>query len=188
MASNQDFSVLLKSSLSTLLKVKPTNPYSFLSDFYFNSCHRNEPIFNAYACLLTNQTLLKQKIGDAFEILVNPSSIEQQQYLSCGVRLKDFFALLSFFCKGIEPLQLALGRICTLFIDSEERISFTVFFKLVLIHLLFQEITNQLLSFFKKSFPKKTISREEFHQLIQSSFQSGGFSEYMFFLFCPFIQ
>ena len=131
----------LKNALTLTLRIRPANPYAFLSEYFLNAHHRSEPIFHAYAFVtLAHWTVsgLNERMGLSYETLVQPSS----PGYTAGIRLKDFFALTTFFCRGFEPIQLALGKVCSAVIDSDERISFSIFYNLILIHLITQGISK----------------------------------------------
>ena len=136
----------IKKSLLLLERVQPRNPYAFLSEYYFFASHpKDELIFTTYS-LLTRQPWtspnLISRVGDAFETLLQPSENQQES----GVRLKDFFSLTTYFCKSMEPIQLALINVSNSMIDIHEKIPFDIFFDLIVIHLFIQDLLVFLLS------------------------------------------
>jgi hypothetical protein len=147
----------LKQALVYLLDLKPAEPYAFLSDYLYHCAstktHQGDLFISYYLLtqcswrtLLGNDTLGK-KLGQSFELLVHPSSNETT--CPAGIKLKDFFTLTTFFFGSttttttlshalvkLDAIQLALGKVCSAVIQSDERISYLKFQDLLLIHLI----------------------------------------------------
>ena len=150
----------LKTSLSLLLELKPADPFAFLSVYFLHASRRSELVFEAFAYLSVQEFKcqserknslsstrqipvsslggLHDRIERAYETLVLPS--DQTHSHETGVRLKDYFSLSLLFCKGLENLQGALGRVGSVLIDSEERLAYEIFRDLIVMHWLIQGI------------------------------------------------
>lgn len=155
----------LKTSLSLLLELKPADPFAFLSAYFLHASRRSELVFEAFAYLSTESKCIDERkntqssraipissiggihdrIERAFETLLLPS--DQTHSHETGVRLKDYFSLSTLFCKGLENLQGSLGRIGSVLIDSEERLSYEIFRDLILMHCLIQGMTFFVVDF-----------------------------------------
>ena len=110
---NDGLKSCLKQALAYLLEFKPSEPYSFLSDYLFHASqksnknnHHQGDLFISYFLLTQfswKDLVLKggklgKVIGQSFELLVHPSlPSSDSSCVPSGIKLKDFFTLATLF-------------------------------------------------------------------------------------------
>ncbi|XJO77040.1 hypothetical protein BDV3_001682 [Batrachochytrium dendrobatidis] len=165
--------IQIQNVIAALLDCTPSDPISFISDYFFHAAHGSATMLRAYRLICqTNwaKSTAISNIGRAFEILITPG---------LGLGAKDCREFLSFFCcrstcistGDIESIRYSLAKWTVSYLDKGQMVTLGDFIVLVVYHTFIQDFLCKIKQELKTYHPQQTISRNAILDIMEDVFR-----------------
>ncbi|KAH6589943.1 hypothetical protein BASA50_009646 [Batrachochytrium salamandrivorans] len=158
----------VKSAVGALLDLSPSDPISFLSEYFFHASHGSAAILHAYklvTCLDYTSPTICARFGAAYELLLIPG---------WGLPSKECLAFLAFFCCGFEKIRSSLATISAAHIGKDRMVTYKDFTQLVIYHVLIEDLLLKVKGKYSINSSQKRIEKSYIYEMIAAVFQIEG--------------